>query len=165
MQHNEAPFWWLSSGTSKMGQNIKEDDLNRSVTLLEKSVSLLPSGTYKLECSTNKNDRSGSFKFPFVKGGSVAASTTAMSAQSTNPYGIPDHILKQVQDETRFHLLVEGMAEKFNRFMEEWPAYKKKIDTLWSEDDDENGIPDILEKAKQVSDVVQTAKQMKSVFS
>lgn len=165
LQHNEAPFWWLTSGSNKIGQNIKEDDLNKSVELLRTAVGFVGPGSYKLEYSTKVTDRSGSFKFPFTKGSSASSTPTTMNAICTNPYGIPDAVLKQVQDETRFKLIVEGMAEKFNKFMDEWPEYKKKIDTLWDEDSDGNGIADVMEGAKKIADVAQTAKQMKSIFS
>ncbi|WP_460640073.1 hypothetical protein [Larkinella harenae] len=88
------------------------------------------------------------------------------NAVSTNEYGIPDHILKKVQEETRFKMLVEGMADDFRQFMKEWPEYKKKIDKIESylKDEDGDGTPDFMQVAKTASDTVNSVREVKKVF-
>lgn len=167
IRDNEAPFWWLFSGNSKVGQNAKESDVNASIDLLRKAVNILPPGSYKLECTDKVTNRSGSFKFPFTKGSNGQTSTVMQPAQSLNPYGIDDFKLKHIQEETRFRLKVEQMIDKFDDFIEEWPAYKKKIDTMheYLKDENEDGLPDILESAKKVSQIAQAGVDIKKVFA
>ncbi|MVM34870.1 hypothetical protein GO755_32880 [Spirosoma sp. HMF4905] len=164
LRHNDTPFWWLFSGNSKVGMNVKEEDINASIDLLRKSVEFLPNGSYKLECSANKNDRSGSFKFPFTKGQISTTRAATMSTNSMNPGGLSDEHLRRIRDEERFKLKVENLVDKMERFFEEWPDYKKKIDRLLTDDDDD-GIPDILEMTRKVTDVAKAGKEMKGLFS
>lgn len=163
---NQTPIWWLYSGSTKVGQFTKSDNLQDSIDYLEQAVSLLPAGNYRLKSSDKEANHSGAVHFTFTKGSDSAPSTTtAMSTpNSTNAYGISDEKLKQLQEEIRFRLMVEGMVDDFKDFMKVWPEYKKKIDTLWA-DEDNDGTPDILGSLSKVSQAVEHGNKIKQSLS
>ena len=169
LQLHETPYWWVKSGKTKIGEYVASEDMNTSIAHFRTASALWPAGTYTLECSYKEQNRSSSFSFPFTKGQQPAATAQAMGhAQgvSTNAYGISDQLLKQIQEEARFKMLVEGMADDFKDFMKEWPEYKKKIDKIdaFLKDEDENGTPDILENVKKGTEMVKTVSELGSVF-
>lgn len=169
IRHNQTPYWWVTSGSAKLAESVDTENIEDSIARFRESSVFWPDGNYRLECSQKKADRSGSFKLPFTKKGQSAATAQAMgSAQavSTNAYNIPDHIYKQVVEEARFKMLVEGMADDFKTFMREWPEYKKKIDKIdaFLKDEDENGTPDIFENVKKGTEMVKTVSELGSVF-
>ncbi|QHV97566.1 hypothetical protein [Spirosoma endbachense] len=167
LHHNKTPFWWIRSGNNKIGDNTDEADLNASVEQFRKTVQFLPPGQYKLECSRNPKDRSGSYLFPFTKGTSAQTSNPMQAAPSTNVYGISDAVVLKIQEETRQRILLEQMHGDFMAFIKDWPEYRKKIDALhnYMKDDDDDGTPDFLEMTRKASDTVQAASEMKKVFS
>ncbi|SFD67533.1 hypothetical protein [Spirosoma endophyticum] len=165
LQLNESPYWWLYQGNGKVAQNIKETDMQASVQALRNALALLPPGSYKLEHSQKTNDRSGSFKFPFMKGTTVQAlMQPAQPVSTNNPYNIPDDKYKQLESEIRHKLSVERVLAKVEVFLDEWPDYKKKIDTLWNEDQDGDGIPDIMDTVKKAGEAVTAVGQVKNAF-
>jgi hypothetical protein len=168
LRHNQTPYWWVKSGNSKIADNTDESELNQSVEQFRKAVQFLPPGAYKMECSRNPKDRSGSYFFPFTKGQLNAQTTNSMqAAPSTNVYGISDAVVLKIQEETRQRILLEQMHGDFMAFIKDWPDYRKKIDALhnYMKDDDDDGTPDFLEMTKKASDTVQAATEIKKVFS
>ena len=167
LRHNNTPYWWVKSGNSKIADNTDEADINASVELFRKSAVFFPAGSYKLECSRNPKDRSGSYLFPFTKGTNAQPANSMQPVQSTNAYGVSDVVLKQIQEETRRTLLFEQMADKFGPAMEllkDLDTRLKKVEKFLSEDEDEDGIPDFAEMTKKASDTVQAAHSIKKVF-
>ena len=165
LQLNESPYWWLYQGNGKVAQNIKESDMQASVQALRNALALLPSGSYKLEHSQKTNDRSGSFKFPFMKGTSVQAAMQPTQSIGNNPYNISDAAYLQLQNEIRAKVLAEQLHAKMDTFFSDvWPEYKKKIDTLWNEDQDGDGMPDILETVKKAGDAMSAVGEVTKTF-
>ncbi|WP_144051598.1 hypothetical protein [Fibrisoma limi] len=89
------------------------------------------------------------------------------TALSTNAYGVPDHVLKTIQEETRRTLLFEQMSQQFGPMAEMVKDLVKRVEKIekYLADDDKDGIPNFLDTTKKVSDTVQAASEMKKVFS
>ena len=169
LRHNQTPFWWVFSGSSKIAESTNTDNLDDSITRFRDAARFWPAGSYKLECSDKASNRSGSFKFPFTKGQTTATQLPMQPAQqSNNVYGIPDAVLSKIVDETRQKILVEQMHADFVGFFKEWPEYKKKIDKMYDhlldKDSDGDGTPDLMETARKGSEIVKNVADVKKVF-
>ncbi|GAB3754607.1 hypothetical protein [Spirosoma pomorum] len=169
IRHNRKPYWWVKSGSRKVGECTSTDNVEDSIHQFLTCVNFLPPGSYQLECSDKENNRSGSLNFPFTKAQSSGQSATPMppAQPSTNVYGIPDAVYQKIQEETRQKLLVEQMHGQFMDFMQEWPEYKKKIDKCVEllKDEDDDGIPDLFESAKKVGDTIGAVSEVKKLVS
>lgn len=167
LRFNNTPFWWVKSGNSKIADNTDESDINASVNLFRQSAAFWPNGNYKLEMSRNPKDRSGSYQYQFTKGATAnQPGNTMQPVNSTNAYGIADHVLKQIQEEAKRTLLFEQMADKFGPMVE----LVKDLDTRLTKvekflkDEDHDGTPDFLESIKKVGDVAKAGKEFKNLF-
>lgn len=86
----------------------------------------------------------------------------------TNAYGIPDHILAKIQEETKQTFMFQQMYTEFQTIKKEFETVKglvEKIDKYLKEDLDGDGTPDILQSAKKLGDVAETVSSVKRVFS
>ncbi len=168
LQHHGTPYWWVMSGKSKIGECISTEDMNTSIAQFKASSVFWPAGSYVLECSDKVANRSGSFKLPFTKGQTTAATAQAMqpAQPSNNVYGIPDAVYQKIQAEERQRLLMEQMHGQFTAFIAEWPEYKKKIDKIdaFLKDEDGDGTPDLLENIKTATSTVSAVSEMGKVF-
>jgi len=174
LQHHNTPYWWVTTGNSKIGECISTDDLNQSIAQFRAASRFWPAGSYKLECSDKAANRSGSFKFPFSKGQSTGQPATAMqplpaATPSTNAYGIPDHVYQQIQAEAKQRFMFEQMYTEFSAFMKDWPEYKQKLDKVdkieeFLRDEDGNGVLDIFDSAKKVGDTINTVSEIRKVL-
>ncbi|CCH52358.1 hypothetical protein BN8_01354 [Fibrisoma limi BUZ 3] len=166
---NHTPYWWLFSGTTKVGQYTKSDNLDDSIAHLQNSVGLLPDGNYRLKSSDKENNHSGAVQISFNTSANAPAqpATAMQTALSTNAYGVPDHVLKTIQEETRRTLLFEQMSQQFGPMAEMVKDLVKRVEKIekYLADDDKDGIPNFLDTTKKVSDTVQAASEMKKVFS
>ncbi|GAB3970834.1 hypothetical protein GCM10028806_19580 [Spirosoma terrae] len=168
LRHNNTPYWWIKSGNNKIGDNTDESDINSSIEQFRKTVQFLPAGSYKMECSRNPKDRSGSYLFPFTKGQTSQQTNHSMqSVNSTNAYGVADHVYKQIVEEARKTMMFEQMYDKFGPLVDLVKDLEKrvlKLEKMFA-DEDEDGMPDFLQVAQKASDTVQAASEIKKVFS
>lgn len=167
LRHNQTAYWWVFSGNSKIAECTNTDNVEDSISRFREASRFWPSGSYKLECSDKAANRSGSFKFPFSKGqGQPTSQSPTPMAQSNNAYGIPDHVLLQIQNETRRTLLFEQMHDKFGPMVDLVKDLEKRVEKLEKilADEDEDGTPDILEMTRKGAELAKAGSEIKRVF-
>lgn len=166
LQHHNTPYWWVKSGTTKIGECVDTEDMTASIAQFRTASTLWPSGSYKLECSDKPQNRSGSFTFPFTKGQSAATAQAMPPVATNNVFGVPDATYAHLQSQFEQAFIMRQMYEFYRTFEKEWPEYKKKIDAMHTflKDDDGDGTPDILENVKKGTEMVKTVSELGSVF-
>lgn len=166
---NNTPFWWLSNGSGKkVGQYLDSSDLDASISKLNEVYELLPDGTYTLKASDKEQNHSGANHFTFSKSSKgTQTSTMQPIVHSSNAYGIADHVLKQIQEETRRTLLFEQMSAQFGPMAELVKDLEKRLEKVEKilADEDGDGSPDIFEMTRKATEVVKAGKEIKGFFN
>ena len=168
LKHNETPYWWLFSGSQKVGQYTKNDNLPDSINHLEQQVSMLPSGNYRIKSTDRESNHAGALNFNFTTANATNPTGTSMQPATTNNvYGVPDAVYAKIQNEARQNLMMEQMHGGWSDFIKEWPEYKKKIDFCYKElsDDDDDGTPNFLEMGRKLKETTDMVGGLKSSFS
>lgn len=100
IRHYKAPFWRIMNGTAKCGEHTT-DNLEQSIADFQTALRFLPAGNYKLKVSDKADKYNGGLETSFVKGTTGTPTQTAPTMQgiSTNAYGIPDHIKREIEQQ------------------------------------------------------------------
>lgn len=169
LELNETPYWWLYSGTTKVGQSINTDNMADSIARFRQIVELQPHGNYKVTGAKNPNDNRGgtSINFTITKDAPANAMQSTTAAMSTNAYGIPDHQLRTIQEEARRTLLFEQMQQQFGPMadmVKDLLRRVEKMEKYLKEDEDGDGTPDWMQTVKTATDAAKSVGEIKSVF-
>ena len=170
LQTDQTPFWYLyeSGGTKAFRVSGDTADIDVSVQRLTDTLAQLAPGTYRLKAAESPNKHNGAKWHDLTIGARNAKPNSGRMTGSTNAYGIPDNVLKQIQEETRQKFMFEDMYAEFKQFRAEWPEYKKKVDKMekyLSEDLDGDGIPDFAQTVSSVAKSVEGINTVKKVFT
>ena len=162
IQHYKAPFWRIMNGTAKVGEHTT-DNLEQSIEDFKTALRFLPEGKYKLKACDKANVYNNALETNFTKGASSAheTPTTMMQGISTNAYGIPDHIKKEIEAQAKKDFMLEQLRDEVRDLKES----VKKIEQFLKDDADGDGTPDIFQNAQSAISTVQKLGEVKKVFS
>ena len=146
------------NGTAKVGEH-NSDNLEQSIDDFTTALRFLPEGKYKLKVCDKPNVYNSALETSFTKGAN--AQPAMMQAPSTNAYGIPDHVKREIEAQARKDFMLEQLTEEVRNLKES----VKKIETYLKEDADGDGTPDIFENAKKAAETVQKVGEIKKVFT
>ncbi|GAB4044629.1 hypothetical protein [Spirosoma litoris] len=167
LRSDQTPFWYLYDGQTVTARNGETADMNESLQRLKGSLAELPPGTYRLKAANNKNKHNGA-EWHDITIHPRTQTLPKMTGQSTNAYGIADHVLAKIQEDTERNFMFKQMYQKFMEFDKEWPEFKKQLEQLrkdFYEDKDGDGIPDFAETIGKVANAAESANAVKKVFT
>ncbi|MBN8823885.1 MULTISPECIES: hypothetical protein [unclassified Spirosoma] len=162
LRHYKTPFWRIMNGSAKVGEYAANDNLEQSIADFQTALTFLPAGTYKLKAADKPDKYNGAFETTFTKGqNSPAMQQNSFQAPSTNAYGIPDHVKREIETQARKDFMLEQLTNEVRELKET----VRKIEQYLKEDADGDGTPDIFQTAKNAADTVQKVGEIKKVFT
>lgn len=169
LRDEETPYWYLYDGASITARSGETSDIEESLLRLKESLAQLPPGTYRLKAANHRKKHNGAtWHDVTISARKGQPQPTAMNGQSTNAYGIPDHIYLKIQEEAKQSFMFQEMYAEFKEFRKEWPDFKKrfeKMEKFLTEDSDGDGISDFAETMGSVAKAADSASTVKKVFT
>ncbi|GAB4043122.1 hypothetical protein [Spirosoma litoris] len=162
LRHYKTPYWRIMNGSAKVGEYSANDNLEQSVQDFQTALTFLPAGAYKLKAADKPDKYNGAFETTFTKGqSSPAMQQNSYQIPSTNAYGIPDHVKREIEA----NAYKEFMLQQLSKDVKELFDKVAKIESYLKEDADGDGTPDIFQTAKNAAETVQKVGEIKKVFS